>query len=297
LYVGGSFTEVGNGLSANRIAKFDTTQNSNAGWSALGEGLNGGVLALASIGADLYVGGSFTGVVNGIVARRVAKFDSTQHGNAAWSALGDGVTGSAVHSMVAIGTDLYVGGQFTEAGEKTAANIAKFDSTQSNNSGWSPLSSGVDGFGVRALTAVGTDLYVGGGFSNAGGVSASGIAKFDATTLTWSELGGGVSGAATTSSVGTMATIGTDLYVGGDFQEAGGQPAPHVAVYDTRSDDKSGWSALGDGANNDVRAMAPIGNALYVGGQFTEAGGKFNYFFARHEVEDHIFQDRFQQQP
>jgi hypothetical protein len=58
LYVGGSFSIVGGTVPANNIAKWDGTN-----WSALGSGLTGTTFpaanALAGLGGDLYVGGSF----------------------------------------------------------------------------------------------------------------------------------------------------------------------------------------------------------------------------------------------
>jgi hypothetical protein len=296
LYVGGSFTEVGNGLLANNIARFNTLQTSNAGWSALGSGVNDTVYALTSIGTDLYVGGQFT-EAGSVQMLRLARFDTSRSDDLGWSELGAGVnsSGAAVHALTAIGSDLYVGGQFTKAGGlfPEPRNIAKLDTSDDT---WSALGDGVDGFGVRALVTIGTDLYVGGGFDNAGGSPASRVARFDTTqtgNAGWSELGGGVD-----DSVWEMGVIGSDLYVGGDFTEVGGSgflTANRIAKFRTSQTGNAGWSALGDGANRHVRAIAVGGTDLYIGGDFTEAGGKLNYFFARYEIEDQIFRDRFEQ--
>mgnify|MGYP006927355847 CR=1 FL=1 len=53
-------------------------------------------------------------------------------------------------------------------------------------SGWSPLGLGTNGQ-VDTLLPVGTDLYVGGSFSTAGGSAAGFIAKWDGSA--WSPLG------------------------------------------------------------------------------------------------------------
>ena len=60
-----------------------------------------------------------------------------------------------------------------------------------------------------------------------------------------------------------------NLYVGGEFATAGGEPASFVARWNGVS-----WSALGSGVNGVVYALAldSSGN-LYVGGNFTTAGG------------------------
>ena len=96
LYVGGSFIDVNNNgtilTAADRIVKWDGTNWSAVGVGSAGNGsiANGQVLALAVIGTDLYVGGSFTNVTNSgttlTAADRVAKWDGTN-----WSALGVGI--------------------------------------------------------------------------------------------------------------------------------------------------------------------------------------------------------------
>jgi hypothetical protein len=292
LYAGGAFSE-SSGRPANHIAVFDTTQTDNTGWSALGDGVSSSVLALAAIGDKLYVGGRFT-LIGGVTfddgepANRIAVFDTTQTGNAGWSALGDGVN-STVWALAAIGSDLYVGGDFTEAGGAPANHIAVFDTTQTDNTGWSALGDGLDG-AVRALTAIGSDLYVGGDFTQAGGESASRMVAFDTTeagNAGWSALGDGVDG-----TVRALAAMGDDLYVGGDFTQAGGEGANHIAVFDTAQNDNTGWSALGDGitaiddgVTSSVWALAAIGDELHVGGEFTQAGGNVNGFFARYDTD------------
>jgi hypothetical protein len=69
---------------------------------------------------------------------------------------------------------------------------------------------------------------------------------------------------------------GPALYVGGSFTEAGGVPANNIARWDGKQ-----WSALGVGTNGAVRALAvwdrdgegPEAPGLYIGGEFTMAGG------------------------
>ncbi len=179
----------------------------------------------------------------------------------AWNALGTGLNAvNADASAIAIsGTDVYVGGNFTDAGGVAANNIAKWD-----GSTWSALGSGMNNY-VNAIAVSGTDVYVGGAFTEAGGVAdTSYIAKWNGST--WSALGTGMP-----SDVTAIAVSGTDVYVGGHFTNAGGDPnADRIAKWDG-----SAWSALGP-LNSSVYAVAASGTDVYVGGLFTNAGNDPN---------------------
>ena len=208
LYIGGDFTAVGD-IIANRVAKWNGTN-----WSALGEGLNGTVYALAVSGSDLYVGGNFT-TAGGSAANRVAKWNGSN-----WSALGAGLN-NTVNALAVSGSDLYVGGQFAYATNAGPSTVRVNGIAQWNGSSWSALGSGVIGF-VNALAVSGSDLYVGGHFTTGGGSGANCVAKWDGSS--WSALGSGLD-----SDVNALAVSGSDLYVGGRFYTAGGPAAMRIA--------------------------------------------------------------------
>ncbi|CAN5508560.1 hypothetical protein BH23BAC4_BH23BAC4_14070 [soil metagenome] len=137
---------------------------------------------------------------------------------------------------------------------------------------------------VRAL-AWGPDgaLYVGGLFSQAGGVWGVGrLARWtpsSETAGTWSALQTGV-----TSSVFSLAW-GPDgaLYVGGAFPGVGDiSGTSRIARWTPDGAGSGAWSALGVGVNQQVFTLAWGNNSiLYVGGQFTSAGGATSANFAR----------------
>lgn len=245
---------------------------SDADWVTLNEGIagaNGPVYSLATDGqGNVYAGGLFT-VIGGVAANRIAKWDGT-----AWSALGSGVAGGVsvtiVRALAVSGTDLYVGGNFTSAGGVMANSIAKWDGRT-----WSALGDGVTGgkdqySGVCALLVLNTDLYVGGYFTNAGGVSANRIAKYDG--LGWSALGTGMSCILYPyeyAGVFALAANGNTLYAGGRFTSAGQVAAGSIAGWDGQA-----WFPLGSGMSNYiVYALATIGADVYAGGNFGSAGG------------------------
>src|SRR5204863_8334 len=138
--------------------------------------------------------------------------------------------------------------------------------------GWAALTgSGTDG-GVNALAVLGGDLYAGGNFTNAGEVPGTAyIAKYTPGTG-WAAFIGG----ATDGPIYALAVLGGDLYVGGQFTTAGGVGSVgNIARYRPGR----GWAGLtGGGASSGsislfASALAVLGNELYVGGNFTTAGG------------------------
>jgi N-acetylneuraminic acid mutarotase len=292
VFVGGFFTSAG-GVSANRVARFNTQTNT---WSSLGTGSSNGVSggvnpyvnALAVVGDEVFVGGFFI-EAGGVSANNVARFNTQTN---TWSSLGtgssNGVSGGSlpsVRALAVVGNEVVVGGFFTSAGGVSANGVARFN-TQTNT--WSSLgtgsSNGVGGISVpyvNALAVVGNEVFVGGGFISAGGVSAIGVARFNTQTNTWSSLGTGSSNGVG-GRVDALAVVGNEVVVGGAFTSAGGVSANNVARFNTQTNT---WSSLGTGSSNgvngEVRALAVVGNEVVVGGIFTLAGGIASTFIAR----------------
>jgi hypothetical protein len=265
LYAGGSFTFVG-GNPRSYIAKWDGTN-----WLGIVGGVSCDVYALAVDGTNLYAGGCFT-TASGTTVNHVAKYNGSF-----WTAMGPGLTNSSgstggnVDSLAVLAGDVYAGGNFTKAGSNVVNYIAKWD-----GSNWSALGSGMGGGVLRFVNSMavsGTNLYAGGLFSwatNSGGasVTVSNIAKWNGAA--WTNLSSGL-----TFNLGanSLAVSGNDLYAGGSFQFAGGNPASALAKWDGTN-----WTALGSGVAGGspptVYALTVAGNDLYVGGAFTNAGGK-----------------------
>ena len=144
---------------------------------------------------------------------------------------------------------------------------------------WSPLGSGLGSTVFDLLvfddgTGGGSALYAGGSFiADVGGASALGVARWDGQS--WSALGSGISGWVWNLAVFDDGSgSGPALFAGGTFTLAGGSSANNIAKWDGQ-----GWSALGSGLNDLVRALAVFddgtggGPALYAAGDFTLAGG------------------------
>jgi len=231
-YVGGMFSFAGDTL-VNDIAVFDGEQ-----WQGLPGGGSIGLVgdevrSLLFDNGMLYAGGRFT-TGAGAPLNRVGRWDG-----ASWDDMAGGVTGPGLVSVDDLLLDattpgaLYALGNFDEAGETTVNNVSHWDGSQ-----WSALVDSDELVGletipeaaivwngadppnsvVNAFAIFDNQLIAGGGFSQAGGQSAQGLARFDGTH--GQPLGDGVDG-----SVEAVASFQGDLIVAGNFSTAGGVPA------------------------------------------------------------------------
>lgn len=285
LYVGGRFTATKDGsvTSLNHVARFDTLTDT---WYALP---NGGldsseVYSMVFVGNDLYVAGAwFTKTYDGTVTdlNNIARLDTD---TGIWYALPNtglsGLVDPSVYALAVNGSQLYVGGAFTQTADGSITNlhgIARLD-TGTDPAAWYPLPN--DGLNdeVDAMAFSGPDLYVGGLFTSTHDgsvINLNSIARFDTTGNTWlafphnglfreGELG-------PIAAVGSLGLHGNDLYIGGQFSRTTDNSVTNlndIALFDTDTDT---WSALpNNGLNGNVIAFALDGNVLYVGGQYSQ---------------------------
>jgi hypothetical protein len=129
-----------------------------------------------------------------------------------------------------------------------------------------PIFQGLNG-GVNAIAINGDDIYVGGSFTDAGGiVNADRIAIWNGKH--WSSLGAGIDNGIVNAIA--ISLSGTNIYIGGNFINAGGNSnANHIAVWNGTA-----WGNLGDGLSNPVHSIAIDGSDVFVGGrEFYECWG------------------------
>ena len=195
-------------------------------------GINSGVVeaAVADGSGNVYIGGQFSRVGN-VFAANIAEWN----GRNSWSALGGGVGGGLVipvYALAVAGTNLYAGGGFTSAGGRPAYGVAEW-----NGNSWSALSSsglqgGGYGIAAYALAVSGTNLYVGGNFTSAGGVPVNYIARWNG--FGWSALSSGMN-----NYVRALAVLGTTPYAGGQFTTAGERPANYIAQWNGNNSERT----------------------------------------------------------
>ena len=279
VYAGGVFTNAG-GSGADNLAVWDGTT-----WEPFctvpGEKI-GNVRALQVVGSTLYVGGDFQN------AAGIANADYLLACNLATGTPSETTidpahpfSGSVKALTATSDGTLYAGGRFSNLENIPAAdNVAYLPPGGT----WQPMgpaggtcSCALDAF-VRALTANGTDVYVGTEGSNVAGIAqADHVAKWNGSA--WSAMGSKTGGADGWFPAGTniygLASAGTDVFATGTFQNANGDArADNIAWFDGTE-----WRPVGsNGGGNgpwvgEGTALALIGRQLYATGNFTSAGG------------------------
>ncbi len=136
---------------------------------------------------------------------------------------------------------------------------------------WTALGSGLNGFARTNAIDNSGNIYVGGGFTQAGGIAASRIARWNGTN--WSAMGTGFSSTCNTIAIKNP----NEVYAGGVFISAGGNIVNYIAQWNGTS-----WQALGSGLNGECLSVVldQQGN-LYAGGFFTQAGGSLVNYIAK----------------
>ena len=171
VYAGGVFT-IADGTSANKVARW----NNATGWTPLGNGINSGtVTTLAVDGSNVYVAGNFS-LADSLPVNNIARWNGVS-----WSALGSGLkmgTSSAqVAALVVRGSELYAGGNITNAGGVRVQGIARWDGTN-----WSALGSSLSrspaSAAALALAVSGDSLWLGGIFLRAGSKPSVNFARW-----------------------------------------------------------------------------------------------------------------------
>ncbi len=215
-----------------RIASWD-----GLSWQALGTGVPVQVNALTKYGTKLIAGGSTSASNTPGVNEKPAIF---AWDGATWTTIG--TPNGTISALAVIGTDLYVGGNFTSVSGVPAARIARWDGTN-----WFALGAGfATNTTVRALANHGGTLVAGGTIT-----AYQGIAQWNGAT--WSTVGAGLQSGASAGAVNALVSDGTTLWATGTFTSSGGSPVTNTAAWNG-----STWSGLA-GANVAGSALALYG--------------------------------------
>lgn len=266
-YVGGKFSKVGTTDVANLVhinsarqvtAAFDPNPNDTVR-----------ALALSADGTTLYVGGDFT-EIDGAPRNRLAGVKTDTGAVTFWNPNLD----NTVYDLLLDNTNgrLFVGGRF-------ASGAAAYTIADGNPIANWATNANVSAAGVvfaLALNADQSTLFVGGEFTNVGGVARSNIGSLVAS-----------SGLATTWNPGANQAIhalayrndatNPYIFVGGAFTNIGATNLNRIARLDPASDTATTWgtdATTPHSVDDTVYALAlNSGNTLYAGGDFVQANG------------------------
>jgi hypothetical protein len=174
-------------------------------------------------GPRLYVGGMFTraGGLVGVDANNIACWDGTE-----WSALGTGSNDRVLHfgSLIdAGGRHLVAAGEFTVIGGKFLSGVARWDGAE-----WVDVE-GVNGAAAIRPVVINDEPFLA---INAG---ENGVGLWN-SVRGWNLLGDVRRGdqPGIVLAIEQLGGSGGDLWFGGDFDTAGGQPAGRLAAWSPR---------------------------------------------------------------
>jgi hypothetical protein len=275
VYAGGTFVNAGGNSQADFLAVWNGTS-----WAPFctstgpDPSFGGSVQALQIIGNTLFVGGAFQNGADIDAADYLLACDLTT-GTASSTVSDDGDFTGGVYALTADSNGvLYAGGAFINLD-----GIAEADHVAAYNGAWHALggNQAIDSI-VRSLTAVGTSVYVGTDSTDVASIAqADHVVRWNGAA--WSAVGSDKAGTGgwfpASTTIDALASYGSLVFAAGSFQNANGiATADDVAYFDGTT-----WRPIGsDGAGNGpfighATALGVVGGKLYVGGNFTTAGG------------------------
>lgn len=258
LYLGGSFSFVGPEV-ASFVGLDAVTGEVDAVFPDLDRGLN---VALPDGAGGWYVGGGFY-YVGGVSQRALAHILPGGTLDPVFNPVFD----NTVEDVVLHEGTLYAAGAFFNVNGVNRRGLVALDAVNGDLAAWDAQVN----TSASKLLLDGSTLYVGGGFTSIGGVARKYLAAVDLTThtvLSWDPRA--------SASVSQLALSGTTLYAAGSFDSLGGAARNELGAVSTVTGDSTAFkpNPTGGAAGTNVLALEVSGGSVYIGGQFTFAGGQ-----------------------
>lgn len=180
---------------------------------------------------------------------------------------GSWVFSGSVADITATPDAAYVGGAFSQQQAPTGAGLI----VPASGAGTPDPSAFPKVIGsIGATVADGSGgWFVGGGFSEIGGVVRQNLAHV---------LANGTVDAAwhpnTDGYVSDLALSGSTLYLGGDFEAVAAQPRHHLAALSASTGQLTAWNPDPSGGFDLIHDLAVAGTTVYVGGDFSTISGQ-----------------------
>jgi hypothetical protein len=190
-----------------------------------------------------------------------------------------------VWDILRAGDNVYLAGSFTQITDTNGTtfsrnNLAAIDADTGEVTNWNPNvtdpNSPSSSVRAMALSSDGSRLYVGGSFTNVGGLTRKHLVALNTTT--GAAIGGWKANA--NSTVHTLAVSGSRLYLGGTFTKVAAQPRERLAAVDAATGALDpNWKPSAhrlDGNTSIVRALevSADGTRIYAGGTFNHISGQ-----------------------
>ena len=229
LIVAGEPAAIGPGGAWSGVVRWNGTE-----WLPMGTGIGPGtwgtrVYAIAGMpNGDVIAAGKFDNA-GGVTVSNIARWNGST-----WSALGNGLGGTAYALAVLPNGNLVAGGDFFTAGNVSVTGLAQWDGTS-----WSVLGGGIDVnfLGVtEMLTRPNGDLIIAGSFSKVNGQTRNNIARWNGSN--WQSFGSGTDG-----EISSLAALPSgEIVIGGNFKLANGKVS---AGFARRTETGDPWIAEG----------------------------------------------------
>ncbi len=256
-----------------------------------------GVREIKIFGDDVYICGNWGGLNGDENYNCLMKWDGTS-----WEPIAKGIIenddAASIWDMIITEDSIIACGNFENAGGDGAADqlaVYHFDTQKwsalidvdNNGAGDLTFENMVGGETVYTLLQHGDDLYIGGNFTDAGGIeNTNGVAKWNTKTNTWSALNDAM---CPTGSVQDMVAIGDSLYISGRYWKIGETEYKGLASY---SPDDNSWHRIGTTThwNFSINDLETRGGNLYLGGEFPDINGDTDIkYFAAYDPKTGIF--------
>ena len=257
-----------------------------------------GVYQIKIFNDEVYICGDWNGLDGNGDYNCLMKWDGSS-----WDPIGKGIVENddeaSVYDMIITQDSIIACGRFENAGGDGAADqLAVYHfatkqwsaliDTDNNNDGDFTFSGMMGGESLYTMFQHDGNLYIGGNFSDAGGVAnTKGIAKWNIETNTWSALNDTI---CPTSSVNDIVMIGDSLYMSGRFWKIGETEYKGLASY---SPADNSWHQIGTTTHwsFSINDLETDGTKLYLGGEFPDINGDTDIkYLATYDPSTGIFE-------